>query len=88
VRMVTMPVIPSRTVNSRGLTSLCLLISLMMVACAVAPQTPEKLALADPPKAASSVHPPDAGASYHFMLDTKLSLRRTWIVRFENTRLR
>ena len=72
--MFTTRVIASRTVSHRGFTSLCLLISLMMVACAAVPQTPEKLALADTPKAASSVHPPDADASYHFMLGYQAEL--------------
>ena len=73
--MFTTRVIPSRTAYSRGLTSLCLLISLVMVACAAVPQTPERvLAPASTPKATSSVHPPDAAASYHFMLGYQAEL--------------
>jgi len=70
----TTRVIPSRTANSRGLTSFCLLISLMVVACAAAPQTPEMLAPAGTPKATPSIHPPDAAASYHFMLGYQAEL--------------
>jgi len=71
----TTRVIPSRTANSRGLTSLCLLLSLTVVACATAPQTPEKvLAPAGSPKATPSVHPSDAAASYHFMLGYQAEL--------------
>jgi tetratricopeptide (TPR) repeat protein len=71
--------IPSRTANSRGLTVLsrvmCVLISLMVMACAVAPQTPERaLASAGAPKATPSTHPPDAAASYHFMLGYQAEL--------------
>ncbi|TMQ24930.1 MAG: tetratricopeptide repeat protein, partial [Nitrospirae bacterium] len=48
---------------------MCLLISLMVVACAAAPQTPERmLTSAATSKATPSIHPPDAAASYHFML--------------------
>ena len=73
--MFTTRVIPSRTAYSRGLTSLCLLISLVMVACAAVPQTPERvLSPAGTPKAPSSVHPPDAAASYHFMLGYQAEL--------------
>jgi len=67
--------IPSRTANSRGLTSLCLLISLIVVACAAAPQTPERmLAPAGTVKATPSIHPSDAAASYHFMLGYQAEL--------------
>ena len=71
--------IPGRTANNRGFTSLfsvtCLLISLMVVACAAAPQTPERmLAAASTPKATPSIHPPDAAASYHFMLGYQAEL--------------
>ena len=71
--------IPSRTVNSRGLTSLFsvpyLLISLTVLACAAAPQTPERpLATASTAKATPSSHPPDAAASYHFMLGYQAEL--------------
>ena len=72
--MLTTRIIPSNTVNSRGLTSLCLLISLMVAACAAAPQMPQMLAPAGTPKATPSVHPPDAGASYHFMLGYQAEL--------------
>ena len=73
--MFTTRVIPSRTVNSRGFTSLCLLISLVVVACAAVPQTPERvLAPAGTPKAPSSIHPPDAAASYHFILGYQAEL--------------
>ena len=53
----------------------CALISLMVVACAAAPQTPENmLAPADTMKATSSIHPPDAAASFHFMLGYQAEL--------------
>jgi tetratricopeptide (TPR) repeat protein len=73
--MVTMPVIPSRTVNSRGFTSLCLLISLMVAACAGAPKTPEIQAVPQTAKTpVPSERPPDAAASYHFMLGYQAEL--------------
>ena len=73
--MFTTRFIPSRTANSRGLTSLCLLISLIVVACAAAPQTPERmLAPAGTVKATPSIHPSDAAASYHFMLGYQAEL--------------
>ncbi|HSL04315.1 MAG TPA: tetratricopeptide repeat protein [Nitrospiraceae bacterium] len=77
--MFTTRVIPNRTANSRGFTSIsgamCWLLSLMVVACAVAPQTPEKIpASAATPKATSSIHPPDAAAAYHFMLGYQAEL--------------
>ena len=74
--MFTTRVIPSRTANSRGLSARSvLLISLVVVACAAAPQTPERmLAPAGTPKAAPSIHPPDAAASYHFMLGYQAEL--------------
>ena len=51
------------------------LISLMVMACAAAPQAPERmLATAGTPKAISSSHPPDAAASYHFMLGYQAEL--------------
>jgi tetratricopeptide (TPR) repeat protein len=71
----TTRVIPSRTANSRGLTALCLLISLVVMACAGAPQSPERaLAPAGTPKAPSSIHPHNAAASYHFMLGYQAEL--------------
>ncbi len=72
--MSTTSFMPSRTANSRGLTSFCLLISLMVVACAATPPTPEMLAPAGTPKATPSIHPPDAAASYHFMLGYQAEL--------------
>jgi tetratricopeptide (TPR) repeat protein len=67
--------IPNQTANSRSLTSLCLLISLMVVACAATPQTPERmLAPAGTLKATPSINPPDAAASYHFMLGYQAEL--------------
>jgi tetratricopeptide (TPR) repeat protein len=55
--------------------SLCLLISLMVVACAAAPQTPERMpAPVGTSKATPSIHPPDAAASYHFMLGYQAEL--------------
>lgn len=72
--------IPSRTANNRGLTSLssvtCLLFSLMAVACTAAPQaTPEvRLAPVSTAKATPSTPPPDAAASYHFMLGYQAEL--------------
>ena len=79
MRIFTTRFIPSRTANSRGLTSLssvtCVLISLMVVACAAAPQTPERmLAPASAAKATPSTHSPDAAASYHFMLGYQAEL--------------
>jgi hypothetical protein len=75
VRVFTTRFISSRTANRRGLTSLCLLISLTVVACAAAPQTPEgMLAAAVSPMATPSIHPPDADASYHFMLGYQAEL--------------
>jgi len=54
---------------------MCLLASLVVVACATAPQTPEKvLASAGSPKAMPLVHPSDAAASYHFMLGYQAEL--------------
>jgi tetratricopeptide (TPR) repeat protein len=53
----------------------CLLISLMAVACAAAPQMPEKaLVSASTPTAVPSIHPPDSAASYHFMLGYQAEL--------------
>ena len=77
--MLTTRFIPGQTANSRGLTSLssmtCLLISLMAVACTAAPQMPEKaLVSASTPTAMPSIHPPDAAASYHFMLGYQAEL--------------
>lgn len=71
--------IPSRTANSRGLTSLkavvCALIPLALVACAATPQVQEgRLAFASSAKATPSIHPPDAAASYHFMLGYQAEL--------------
>ncbi len=79
MRILTTRFIPSRTANSRGLTSLssvtCSLISLMVVACATAPQTPERtLAPASAAKATPSIHSPDSAASYHFMLGYQAEL--------------
>jgi tetratricopeptide (TPR) repeat protein len=46
-----------------------------MAACAGAPQMPEKMAVPIvTPKAAPSIHPPDASASYHFMLGYQAEL--------------
>ena len=53
---------------------LCLLISLMVVACAAAPQTPEILAPAGTPTVPPPIPPPDAAASYHFMLGYQAEL--------------
>ena len=48
---------------------------MVVVACAAAPQMPERvLSPAGTPKAPSSVHPPDAAASYHFMLGYQAEL--------------
>ena len=47
----------------------------MVVACASAPQTSEKIpASADTPKPASSTHSPNATAAYHFMLGYQAEL--------------
>ena len=75
--MFTSRVIPSRTANSnvgQALSVLCLLIYLMVVACAAAPQTPEMLAPAGTSKATAPIHPLDATASYHFMLGYQAEL--------------
>jgi len=77
--LFTTRVMLSRTANSRGLTVLsrimCVLISLLVVACAAATQTPERMLVsAGTPKAAPSIHPPDAAASYHFMLGYQAEL--------------
>jgi len=77
--LFTTRVIPSGTANSRGLALLsrvmCVLISLMVGACAAKSQTPERiLAPAGTPKATPSIHPPDAAASYHFMLGYQAEL--------------
>ena len=77
--MFTTRVILSRTANSRGLTVLsrvmCVLASLMVVACAAATQTPERMLVsAGTPKATPLIHPPDAAASYHFMLGYQAEL--------------
>ena len=80
VQLFTTRVILSRTANSRGLTVLsrvvCVLASLMVVACAAATQAPERmLAPAGTlKKATPSIHPPDAAASYHFMLGYQAEL--------------
>jgi tetratricopeptide (TPR) repeat protein len=48
---------------------------MMVVACASAPQTPEKIpASAGTPKSASSTHSPNATAAYHFMLGYQAEL--------------
>ena len=65
--------------NSRGFTLLsrgtCVLISLTVMACAAAPQTSDKVAAPpDQPKASALTHPPDASASYHFMLGYQAEL--------------
>ena len=77
--MPTTSFMPSRTANRQGLTLLshmtCVLISLAVVACAAVPQTPDKMAApAGMPKATPSIHPPDAAASYHFMLGYQAEL--------------
>ena len=77
--MFTTRFIPNRTANRRDLTPprgvLCALIPLVLVACAAAPQTPERVpASAGTSKAAPSIHPPDAAASYHFMLGYQAEL--------------
>jgi tetratricopeptide (TPR) repeat protein len=70
----------SRTADSRGLTMLsrgaCVLIPLMMVSCAAATQAPERMlaSASTPKKATPSIHPPDAAASYHFMLGYQAEL--------------
>jgi tetratricopeptide (TPR) repeat protein len=77
VRVFTTRVIPNRTAHSHvgeALGVLCLLISLMVVACAAAPQTPEILASAGTSKTTPTIHPPDAAASYHFMLGYQAEL--------------
>ena len=77
--MFTTRVSQIETANSRGLTLLsrvtCVLISLMVVGCAAAPQTPEVI-LATPgtPNPTPAIHPPDAAASYHFMLGYQAEL--------------
>ncbi len=70
---------PSRIANHRGLILLsrliCMLLSLVVAACAAAPQLPDKTAApAGAPKALSTAHPPDAAASYHFMLGYQAEL--------------
>ncbi|RPH75617.1 MAG: tetratricopeptide repeat protein, partial [Nitrospiraceae bacterium] len=77
--MFTTRVIPSRTANGQGFTSIsgvmCWLFPLLLVACAGAPQTPEKLpASADKPKPTSSIHSANATAAYHFMLGYQAEL--------------
>jgi Flp pilus assembly protein TadD len=55
--------------------AICVLISLVVVACAAATQTPERvLASAGTPKATPPIHSPDAAASYHFMLGYQAEL--------------
>jgi tetratricopeptide (TPR) repeat protein len=47
----------------------------MVVACAATPETPERVpAPVSTPKAAPSIHPSDAAASYHFMLGYQAEL--------------
>ncbi len=59
----------------QALSVMCLLISLMVVACAASPQTAETvIAPAGTPKAMPSIHPPNAAASYHFMLGYQAEL--------------
>ncbi|MEK7235922.1 MAG: tetratricopeptide repeat protein [Nitrospirota bacterium] len=65
--------------NSRGLASLkgvlYALIPLALVACAAAPQAPGgRLTLASAAKVTPAIHPPDAAASYHFMLGYQAEL--------------
>ena len=70
-------VIPNRTANSHvgdALSVLCLVISLMGVACAASLQTPEIFAPAGTPTAPPTIPPPDAAASYHFMLGYQAEL--------------
>src|SRR5438132_6258531 len=71
VRVFTTRVIPNRTANSHvgeALSVLCLLISLLVVACSTAPQTPEILAPAGTSTAPPPIPPPGAAAHYHFIL--------------------
>ncbi|THJ08983.1 MAG: tetratricopeptide repeat protein [Nitrospira sp. CG24C] len=77
--MRTTSFMPSRTANSRGLTAcggvMCALISLVLVACSAGHQTPDRiLAAVGTAKATPSIHPPDAAASYHFMLGYQAEL--------------
>ena len=59
------------------------LISLMVVACAAATQTPERmLASAGTPKATPPIHPPMLLRPIISCWGTKLSSCRTWIVQF------
>ena len=54
---------------------MCWVLALMVMACASAPQTPEKIpASADRPKTTPSIHPTDATAAYHFMLGYQAEL--------------
>jgi tetratricopeptide (TPR) repeat protein len=79
VQIFTTRFILSRTAISRGRTLLrgvaCALIPLTLVACAAAPQMPDKMAApSGTTKATPSSHPPDAAASYHFMLGYQAEL--------------
>ncbi len=71
--MFTTRAIPSLTANGQGFIVLsratCVLLSVIAAGCAGISQKPDKgAAPADRPKAVRSIHPPDAAASYHFML--------------------
>ncbi len=70
---------PNRTANRQGLALLSrvisVLIPLAVAACVAAPQTPDKMPVpAGMPKATPTIHLPDAGASYHFMLGYQAEL--------------
>lgn len=67
--------IQGRPVMSRDLMVLCVLISLLVAACATTPEASQpRLAHASPPQATPSSHSPDAAASYHFMLGYQAEL--------------
>ncbi|HSF67537.1 MAG TPA: tetratricopeptide repeat protein [Nitrospiraceae bacterium] len=71
--MFTTRAISSLTANSQGFLVLsratCVLLSVIAVGCAGTSQRPDKVAApVDTPKTVRPTHPPDAAASYHFML--------------------
>ena len=70
---------PTRTATSRGLTAVahatCVLCSMIVLACAAVPQTPDKTAVSvGTPKTTPSTHPLDAAAAYHYMLGYQAEL--------------
>jgi len=79
VQIFTTCFILSRTASARGRSLLtgavAALVPFALVACATAPHAPkEPLATANVPKAMSLIHPPDAAASFHFMLGYQAEL--------------